>query len=395
MYIIPRSVIFRCFYGPNSAIANAFCKGPWQEASHEVIYYWPLESGLETRLNHEEKTWDIILQPKIDSQYAPLLAAQIFDPYAKSCAESIYTNIIRERGAKNNEPWFAAAKIPFDTSQESLRLRIKGFYLKTLGKGPRKFLVTGITEADFPRYFPKIRWEKANSGEQGANITPVDEPAPYQNGTRIRPAPAGIVGFSDEDFAVEEGALLVPADDFAWAQAPTMEKLVKQSSKQYNAPEAHRFFQPTLENVSSGSATHRKSGLAEAQVETAIRRDRSQQFMNLLESFDALQASDVIERWSIFGPTDRAMLASRHGLPCWNFLDEDARVTGKWPRRSWRLLDPAPKDKDGAIGVPRCALVIQISMENITGFWIEIEVRPNGAEGFLSPFVVTQENPMK
>lgn len=392
-YIIPRSVIFRCFYGLSTAIANAFCKGPWHETSHDVICYSVLESGLSTQSNHEEGTWDIILQPKTDVRYAQLLAAYCFDQYAKACAASIYTNALRDRGTSMHEPWFASAKIPFDPTIQPIRLTVKGYRLNNFSTARKKFLVTGIVESSFPQYFPQIRYEKAHSGAQGQVITEVDEPAPFQSAPNTEPAPSGITATSEDDINVAEGGFTIPTDDFSWTDAPPLVKLIKPASKRYQNRPKDPPSKPDNETVSAGTPTHQQGGGTEAQIETFINRDRSRQFALLLEAFDDLVESKVVDSYAVFGPTHASPRVTRGSLPCWTFLNDDEREFGNWPRRGWRLLEQAPKDKKGVKGILRCALVVELVINGNRGYWIEIEVRPGSTEGFRSPYLVTAGDP--
>jgi hypothetical protein len=392
-YIIPRSVIFRSFYGLNSAIANAFCKGPWHETSHDVICYSVLESGLVTRPNQEDGAWDIILQPKTDTKYAQLLAAYTFDPYAKACAASIYTNALRDRGTSMQNPWFASAKIPFDPTLQAIHLTIKGYRLNNFSTARKKFLVTGIVESSFPQYFPQIRYEKAHSGAQGLEITEVNEPAPFQSASNTEPAPSDVVATSEEDINIAEGGFMIPSDDLSWPDAPPLIKLTKPKSKRYQNYPKDPSANSDNETVSAGTPTHQLGGGAEAQIEISINRDRSRQFALLLEAFDDLVKSKILDGYAVFGPAHASPRATRGSLPCWTFLNDEERESGKWPRRGWRLLEQAPATRKGVKGILRCALVVELVVNGNRGYWIEIEVRPGSGEGYRSPYIVTAEDP--
>lgn len=392
-FIIPRSVIFRCFYGQTQKIANAFCKGPWITTSSEIVYFGKMESGLETKENFEEGTWDIILQPKIKTDYAPLLAALLFDPFAKKCASSIHACALQERGSSMQGAWHASAQFPFDTSIANLDLRVKGYQLKRgWSTSPPKILVIGIVASSFPTYFPKIRREKFNSGEKGQDIQVVDEPAPYQNDTHTQPAPADVLGVSEADIDAEAGALAIIAEDLAWINPPAVEKLRKARSKQYQKEKHGQQAADTGDKLSAGTPTYQQGGLTEAQIDTLV-RDPGKRFQHLFDAFNDLERDGYIKRYTVFGPSERSRLATRGGVPCWNFLDEIARATGAVPRRGWRLVElPHPEDRKGH-GLPRCALVLRVELGDIVGYWIEIELRPHAKEGFRSPFIITEEEP--
>lgn len=148
----------------------------------------------------------------------------------------------------------------------------------------------------------------------------------------------------------------------------------------------------STDELSAGTTTYQQGGLTEAQVETLVRYP-GKRFEHLIDAFDDLIQDGVISNYAIIGPTDRSMLATRGGLPCWNFLDEVARKTGIWPRRGWRLAELPGSENPKGCGLPRCALVIAVEIGSTLGYWIEIEARPHSSEGFRSPFIVTQEDP--
>lgn len=392
-FIIPRSVIFRSFYGLTARMVNAFCKGPWESTSHELVYFGAMESGLETKENKEKGSWDIILQPKVKIEYAPILAILLFDPFARQCADAIYARALQERGSNIVGVWHSSAQIPFDTSVAGLTLQVKGYKLKHgWSTSPRKILVTGIVAFSFEAAFPRIRWEKFNSGAQGQEVHPVEEPTPYQKDTYTSPAPDDTIAVSDEDIDANAGAFSIFAEDINWINPPIMEKLPKVRSKQYQKEKHGHQATDTGDQLSAGTPTYQQSGLTEAQIETLV-RDPGKRFEHILDAFDDLKRDGHIDSYTVFGPSERSLLATRGGLPCWNFLDESSRKSGVWPRRGWRLVEFPNPEIPKSLGLPRCALVLRVKMGNIVGYWVEIELRSHSTEGFRSPFIITEEEP--
>lgn len=391
-YIIPLTVIFKCFYGFSARSAKAFCKGPWIETQDDLVYRGKMYSGLETKNNQEEGTWDIILQPKTDTQYAHILAALIFDKYANSQANALYTKAIGERKFNKISPWLSDAQIPFDTSIEPLKLHVKGYHLrKKFHNAPRKFLVSYIINASYPEYFPQVRENRFNNNDPGDDIEYVDEPRPYSNAGGNRPATSKAEIQSDLDAELDEGSSVILGDSFSWSNNPPLIRLQKDRSKRYVGETRPSKPQGGTDKLSGGIAAHKSTGLAEAETKT-ISRDPSNRFKHIMSAFEILKArfpKDHRFAFSIFGPSDSSMLAMRGGWSCWNFLDPESRETGIWPSRGWRLVEQKAKNGYTTYGIPRCALVVEINIDGRTGYWIEIETRPNGNESLLSPFIRT------
>lgn len=398
-YIIPLTVIFKCFYGFSERMANAFCKGPWVATQREIVYRGRMNSGLETKDNKAERTWDVVLQPKTAHSTAHMLAALLFDQHTSAQAESLYARAMRDRKFSKHDAWLCDAQIPFDTSIEPLRLRTKGYQLrKAWSKAPDKVLVTSIVSASFPTYFPLVRWEKLNSGETGQEIEYVDEPPPYSGAGGNRPMVSDAEVQSDVDCDIGQGSAIILADDFSWDNYPPLAKMEKDRSKRHlGDPGPHQPPQGSAEKLSSGIPSRQEGGLTEAETRTLI-RDPSNRLKHLVTAFDGLrtafQRNNHQFNYTIFGPLEPSIRAMRGGWPCWNFLTADSRKTGIWPSRSWRLVEQRPKNEKLASGIPRCALVLEVELDGHVGYWIEIETRANGNEGFRSPFIQTAENPI-
>lgn len=397
-FIIPLTVLFKSFYGLTKQMANAFCKAPWPESQRELVHLEPMESGLWTRDNRELHTWDVVLQPKINRNYARILAAFLFDPHAMKHAELIYSASLRNRGNFKDAAWMCDARIPFDTGREALRLRTKGYQLrKSWSKGPEKILVSAILGASFPSYFPPVRWEKRNSGETGTSIEYLDKPAPYLGGGSDRPMEADTIVDSDIDPEVEQGSASALADDFLWDNYPPLLKMTKEHSNRYLGESHNQKPSGGTDRVSGGTQTHQGGGATEADTQTII-RDPGNRLIHLMNAFEGLRA--IFEEnghnfvFSILGPLNPSYRIVCGGWPCWNFLDDDSRQTGKWPSRSWRLIESKSTEHPFCQGIPRSALVLEIELDGNVGYWLEIETRTTGNEHYLSPFFRTTENPI-
>lgn len=398
-YIIPLTVVFKCFYGFSQRMANAFCKGSWKDTQKEIVYRGRMESGLETKDNKAMCTWDVVLQPKTPTRDAHILAALLFDPYASVQAESLYARAMRDRTYSKLNSWLCDAQLPFDTSIEPIKLLTKGHQLrKAWSTAPDKVLVSSIVSASFPNFFPLVRWEKLNSGEKGHEIRDVDERPPYSGSGGNPPVSKEAESRSDVDSDINKGSVTILADDFSWSNYPPLAKMKKDSSKRHQGePKPRKPEQGSTTEMSAGLATYQNGGLTEAATRT-LNRNPSDRLKNIMSAFECLsdlfQQSNKKLSYAVFGPLETSMRAMRGGWPCWNFLDADSRSTGVWPRRSWRLVEQPPREEFQAVGVPRCALVLEIEIDGHVGYWIEIETRAKGGESYRSPLFQTSENPI-
>lgn len=387
LYIIPRTAIFKTFYAPHTEMAKAFCSGPWKDSHREVICLSDLSSGLKTKADSKTGQWNIILQTLVPKAFAELLALLYFDPYARTCAESIYVKSLQDRNGKLDMPWYTAAQIPFRECEQKLRLRVSGFYLrkwrsKDIKNTVRKFLVSEIIGSSWPNYIPQIGWERINSGEKGGIEVKVSEPAPYSIPSNPILGGPGTVIDGQEDADADTPPTHMRNSEFIWLNAPPKIKLKKTSSKKYEET------RPPKEggyngNVSTGEHTRQKGALAKGEAEISIRRP-VKRFEHILKAFDQLIAQQVITSKYIIQPRHPGQHIKRSGYPCWSFIDEKSLNEGLRPKRSWRLIEYSRKNP--AECLYRSALVVALVIGGKTLYWIEIECRKKDG-GFLSPIL--------
>ena len=396
-YVIPRTVIFQRFYAIQRELANAFTSGPWATTKTKIVYEGELKSGLKTKIDPISGAWHVILQTHVDNDFARLAALLYFDDYARSCAESIYAGMLSDRRGSTHSPWFASAKLPFRAEAKPLRLEVKGFMLpprlgRTGSDGKRvihrqTFLVTSILGSTWPSYPPPIKAGRLNSGDKGREQIPAEGDRPY--GARPRGGPAGsdLVTTSGVDALAKEGDAIILEDTFSWLDGEEPEKLTKDTSQLYSEGDIRPPKAPPPTTASGGERTHQGGNAAPAHHKVLV-RDPVNRFRYLLDAFDSLQRTGEVRQHSVFQPVVPSQIAQCGGLFCWNFLDETARRTGRWPGAGWRMLERARGvGSDRTVGKPRSVLVVRVAFDDRVGYWFEIETRPSEG-GVLSPFIV-------
>lgn len=397
-YVIPRALIFQRFYAIQRELANAFTSGPWTQTRHSIVYEGQLKSGLETRIDPATGAWHVILQTHVDNDFARLAALLYFDDYAAARAESIYTGMLSDRRANVHAPWFASAQIPFRAEAKPLRLQVKGFMLpprlgRREGGGKpvvhkQSFLVTSILGSSWPSYTPPIKAGRLNSGDKGKEQLPAQGDRPYANRLRARPAGSEMVTTSATDASAAQGDAVTLEDTFSWLDGEEPEKLTKDRSQLYSDSDL-RPAPPPPDAASGGERTHQGGNAAPAHHKVLV-RDSVNRFRYLLDAFELLHSAGDLQRYTVFQPAISSQLAQCGGLSCWNFLDDMARRTGRWPSAGWRMLERARGvGTERTLGKPRCVLVVRIEVGSHLGYWFEIETRTTEG-GVLSPLSPAQ-----
>ncbi len=385
-YVIPRTVIFKTFYAQSTYIANAITSAPWHEVSKHLVYDGELESGLKTAIDEITGQWNVILQSKVQEEYAFLMALYHFDPYATSCIKAIHSKALADRQGKMTAPWFASARIPFRTTDKPLRMVVHGYLLRQPYKGRQRFLVTAISESSRPDYIPDIGWEKFISGESSDNPSEHIEKDPYRRRDSQKPAGSDHTVTSGEDANPEREALFALGNSFQWSNPPKVTKLKKSSHKRY--PKAKPL--PPLDKTGEGSTgfdTGSQHGLTPTNERLLI-RDPVKRFTHLMTVMQSLKASGFINQFYPVQPIPDSLRAIRGGLVCWNFLNDEARRTSKWPTKGWEILTRGKPGTAQTKAVPRSALILAIQRPGFFGFWIEIECRATDG-GFTSPLITS------
>jgi len=390
-FIIPRTVIFSRFYAGQPEIARAFCGGPWPEQVHKLIYFGDLESGLQTGICPETGKWHVILETKIRDAFARIIAIFHFDPYARACAESIYGQSLRDRGLTQiHGSWFSNARIPFRASETPLKLKISGYFLKSIRNHKlkterKKFLVTMLGGCNQPSYIPEILYERYNSNYGSESPTEVDGPSPYSPAQTVRNPNTNTIIDDERDSLAQGDIFEIPTNDFDWIDAKPLEKLKKSSNKVY-PPKPHPAPSSSGDDsASTGEPTHQHGNVAQAQIKT-LHRSPELRFEQLLIALEELYSTGHLENFNLIQPSLPSLLIQRGSRVCWSYLNAEARTTGEWPTRSWRLIQSGSDDGYRKVpGIPRCALVVEIKKDSHLGYWIETECKKG--DSYLSVFI--------
>lgn len=390
-YIIPRPVIFQTFYAAHSALANAFTSGPWETTARALISESNFKSGLKTQIDPETGSWDLVLTPRVpEEDLARILALYWFDPYARKCADNIYTAMLKDWGRDQCAGWFASAEVPFRLDNSTLALGVRGFnlaartrYDQTGSHVPHHtFLVTSISSFPWPSWAPVVRWEKTNSGAKGKTQTWDPGPHPYGNMQQSNPAGHDVTLTSSADASPRYPGLEATEDRIAIVGAPPLVKIAKQSSIHYQGDRAVEPDDANTPNASSGNPSYRSNAQQPIRHNTII-RDTVTGFEGLLQAMCDLreQADTPLVNYSVVQPDDRSQLARAIGEPCWNFLGVQERKSGRWPRIGWELVGEHGRR------VPRTALVLRTVLRDQEGYWIEIEPRTSN-DSMCSPLLL-------
>lgn len=390
IYVIPRTTIFKTFYACHTELAKAFCNGPWPERLHDVICLSDLESGLKTEKESSGR-WNVILQTLVPDRFAELLALFYFDPFAKKCAESIYSRSLQDRSGRIQTPWYASAQIPFMPTQKKLSLDARGFYLRSwkykdeVGEEIelKKFLVTEIVGSTWPDYIPEIGYERLNSGQKGSTQTRVDGRKPFPKTPEGEPSDSETEVDGEHDADANSPTRHMNATEFGWLNQPKKRKLKKNSSKQYTEASGPPPPSKSDGKVSTGEHTHQQdtSGKGEAEI---IIREPEKRFDHIVDVLESLSKKNFITSLQIVPCPVPGKQIRRGSHDCWSFIDDESRKYKHRPRKGWRL---AEYDAENFRNCKyRSALVMKFEIESEPHYWIEIECR--GKEGgYRSPLL--------
>lgn len=390
-YVIPRAVIFRTFYASHSLLANAFTSGPWAQTAENLISESSFRSGLKTQADPIAETWDLVLTPTVpEDDLAHILALLWFEPYARKCADNIYSAMLQDSGDNVDHVWFASAEIPFRPDSSTLALDVRGFNLlpRTPYFAPgsevphHTFLVTSITSFPWPAYALPVRWEKTNSGAQGGTKTTDPGSRPYSGVQRSEPAGGEVRLTSSTDGSPRYSRLESAEDRISIVGAPPLEKILKQSSIHYEGSGRPAQEDEDGPKASSGNPSHGVD--AQQQIHhSAVVRSAISSFAGLLDAVKSLTMGEDPLRvsYSVVQPEGSPPVTLAIGEPCWDFLSDAEHLPGCFPRFGWKVV------REHKQRVPRVALILHITLQDQDGYWIEIEPRTSN-DAMCSPFIV-------
>jgi len=388
-YILPKMVIFRAFYGFSSKVINALCSGPWPEKVREVISFAHYQSGLFTGVDEASGAWNIVLQTGVPPSHAAALALLWFDPYGRKQAESLYTDSLRQndgrRGA-DGRSWHAGANIPHRLDLGPFKMRVQGFGLRAFRPSQRgslieRFLITAITASTWTLPDQEVCFATHNSNAQGEQQHPAPEGRTYWRGKRPVEGDPNAVGTSTSDPSAQDSVNIFSATTFEYLNEPQVTAQRKKTNQTFPPSPPTPTDAPSL-LVSAGEPTYAKAPASPTDVQERIRA-RSKQFEFLIEALDELAKDGRIDSFEACAPTDRALLITRNGLPCWSLLSPKNLRTGNVPFTGWEVIHrdetPEPDRQEEArtqTRYARCALILEIHRASQSIVLIEIEPRP-------------------
>jgi hypothetical protein len=377
-FIVPRTTIFKAFYGCHTELANAFCRAPWSMSFTDVIMESETSGSIKTEIDPITGDWNIVLRTLIQDEYAGLLAALYFDPYARVAAESIHAARMSDQRGRPLAPWYASAKIPFQARTESLRLHLKYLPLRAWHYKDedetwcedRKFLVTEICGSTWPSHYPVVAHSRTNSGKGGRDVEIVGLPPPFAGARPAKDGDDKTVIRADIDANADSSTTLIRGNVWSWLNdGPVYKPLEKERSKRYEGPT------PPVDDevdsaVSPGARTREKDSLPKGEVKTVV-RPSNDRFAMTVSALDILCQEKFVNSVAVVPARRSGQSGERNGLACWKFIDEWSLAQKAPPGRGWRTVYDKPRDRRSAHW--RCALILQVSYENITYHVVEIE----------------------
>jgi len=382
-FVIPRTTLFKAFYAQQTEIAKAFCRGPWSQRFKDVICMSEFQSGIKTKVSHEGRQWDLVLETLVPDKYLAPLALLYFDDYARKCAESIYTASLQDRAGKMHAPWYASAKIPYLPKNEPFRmvtqcLPLKPWGLtKSTGNQYRKFLVTSITGSSWPSHLPPLGLGRRNMATTSDNQISRNEPAPYSSG---RPRSNKAVSLNSGHDARRHSSIIhVDSEDWIWLTAPKIERLTKESSNAYEGARKRSDECDDL-HASLGEHTSQADSLTIAET-VPLKREPQKRFEQIIQILHEMRDAGKVEAIRVVSSPRRWQQTECGGRSCWSFITERAAIQKRKTGKSWRILEYASSGTKEHIY--RSALVLELIYGGAKHYWIEIECRKK-EHGFRS-----------
>ena len=384
--ILPRTVIFQCFYGPHSEMADAFTSGPWDNIRPRLVSDSDFESGLRTRAAPELNEWHLVLATLIPNDFRWHVALFVFDSYAQKQARAIYSDRLAQRKRPDrDEPWFCSATLPFNPDYP-LTLKLKGYTLRPApGRPQGAFLATSIVSATPGQPLPGLAFSRSNDGSDAPNVVHVDAPRPYRSRDEKghHPPDRPSVGST---YAPPTGGAVAEllTSSFEWGGHLQERVLEKQSSKRYTGGQ-----EPAVDPAKGPDSTAKPvaGGQAGRHLQMAHQvRPRVVHFDNLINCLSALDAASRIDRFCVIQPEETIQKAERDGRIGWDLAEESTKRFWTRPLHWWRMI--TPRGTWGSALLGRTVLVVEVEWLGATALLFEIECRPSELGGYTMAAMV-------
>ncbi|ODS22327.1 hypothetical protein AB835_14795 [Candidatus Endobugula sertula] len=373
--ILPCYELLRAFYAPSSVIALPLFSEPWttESAINHIV-----QSDRTGVLANGE--YQVVLRKNIKDDYRYRAAHLTLNPYGKACAEQIYSHYTNSKdGHQIKVSW------PFNTPTISFKGNIT-----ILQREPStKWLVTRITGITWPQPYPKVHFDRTNSGNIGEQQTSTNKPKPYLNVPKpnhqsLDDIPAISAG-EDPESSTAPNHLATPG--LLWTQLPDSEKIEKLHSFKYEGDAVANVSTDNNTSISTGKPSREQINSSKADMQQEKRRPVSNRFKEAIWMLKQLQEKKAIQSWQVFEPDKKRHY--RGDYPVWPFprlyknIDTNEKVA-----INWSYLDRSDM-------TARCAFIASIQLHNgRTLYFIEIECRVNEG-GFRSCLLyATNDNPI-
>lgn len=385
--IIPRYEIFRFFYGCHSEIAKAVTSDLWAHSRDRVVDPHPLKNGLVTRINPTTGAYEIILRPRIPNDYAQMLGILYFDPYAVTCANSIFGFSVKDRSLSDWRHYHHAARVPFHgLRHHPLRMTVLGWWMPGL---PRTFWVSSISRFRVPDYIPPVWYQRDNGGDRSGKCAELRSAAAPPATPPALPVDADDEVFQDVSADARKRLKHWEAPSVSWESRQCQRRLDKpehiQSDGTGGQASPGKADLDETSAVSPGASTSGSTLPHSLQVEARVSASLPR-FRSLLSILEDMKQRGRIDAYEPIAPRDVWQRQRVGNIPCWHVVAANEMVMDQFPRNGWGM--PRCRDSDSstlAHRYPRCVLIVRIRMDDAVVHWIEIECV--GGEGYHSVVV--------
>lgn len=374
-FVLPRMTIFKAFYAPHTALANAFGDGRWSAKAEALLVLNETYGNLQTGIADDGHQWNVILQDGIQQEYAGLLAALYFDEYARACAEAIYGMALRDRRGDRYAPSYASADIPFQVRDQALILEFKSLELKPrhvhTGSGKtephKKFLITEICGCTWPAYFPRIG--RAARSQAAADSETVQLAPPYMGSYASKQGDENSFLRSDMDANAGTSTTELSGEEWSWlGREPQYVKLEKKRSQHYEA--GYQWIDKDGTEISAGVRTNKKSALPKAELKAVVRGSNAG-LDHMFALFDTLDSKGLISKLEVVPARTQGQQATRGRFECWKFIDDASIRSHHIPPKRFSGINDIPRNSRTRYW--RTALVLKFECGGQQHHWIEIE----------------------